>query len=140
MEDYKEIFEEFKRQRPTLVKKVDTWVPGSDEFEIIVLYKDGSKDVYDSLLKTTRYIPPRSDDEEIIYDIDKWKREFRTRLHRTIFMKGIPQWKLSELSGVSEVMISKYINGEAIPSAYVLYRLAKALGCSVEKLSNFENV
>ena len=135
---HEQIYEEFKRQRPTMVKNVDSWEPGFDEFTIIVIYKDGSKDIYDSVLKTTKYIPSTYyDTEEPIYDFKRWKREFGTRLYRTICIKGMPQWRLAEICGVSEGTISRYINGVISPSAYMLYRLAKALNVSESYLTNF---
>lgn len=137
-ESYQEVYEEFKRQRPTMLKYVESWKPGYDDFTIIINYKDGSKDIYDSVLKTTRYIPNDFKQEEQMYDVVKWRREFGIRLHRTICVKGIPQWKLSEISGISEGTISNYINGITTPDAYNVYLLAKALGVSESTLICFD--
>ena len=49
--------------------------------------------------------------------------------------KNISQQKLSELSGVPRVSISRYENGDRIPNINVVTKLSNALGVSIENLT-----
>ena len=59
--------------------------------------------------------------------------DFRTKMHMN-------QEKLSELTGVSQSQISKYEKGEVTrPSYEKLVRIADALGCSVDDITDKKN-
>lgn len=47
---------------------------------------------------------------------------------------GLSQRELAERAGITEVTISRYINGARIPKATALLAIAEALGCSIEAL------
>lgn len=48
--------------------------------------------------------------------------------------KGITQRSLAETVGVSEVSISRYVNGNRTPRYYILKKIAEELGTTVEYL------
>lgn len=53
---------------------------------------------------------------------------------------GLTQAKLSELSGTSKRAIEEWEGGRRVPrDVYVLHKIAKVLGCSIEELINFED-
>ena len=46
--------------------------------------------------------------------------------------RGLTQSDLSDLTGLSQPQLSRYINGKTLPSAFVVEKLAKALKCNVD--------
>lgn len=48
--------------------------------------------------------------------------------------KDITQRELASRVGLTEVTMSRYINGLRQPTAYALYRISRALGCKMEDL------
>ena len=50
--------------------------------------------------------------------------------------KGVSQGKLSELTGYTQAYISLFESGKRIPSYDNLVKIAGALGCSIEEISN----
>ena len=50
---------------------------------------------------------------------------------------GWSQEELAEKTGISPVMISKYMSEKATPSGHTIHRLARALGCTVAELTDF---
>ena len=51
--------------------------------------------------------------------------------------KCIGQEALSEITGISKVTISGYVNGKSLPSLYNADRIAEALSISIDKLLDF---
>lgn len=52
---------------------------------------------------------------------------------------GLTQEALAELSGISTKHITKIENSKVTPSAYLVYKIAKALNVSVDKLFRVNN-
>lgn len=48
--------------------------------------------------------------------------------------QDITQRELASRVGLTEVTMSRYINGLRQPTAYALYRISRALGCKMEDL------
>lgn len=69
---------------------------------------------------------------------EAYKRAFSNRLYRMMRKKGYIQDDLAHLTGLSKARISYYINGKIIPNMYVVSKLAKALGCTVNELTDFD--
>lgn len=136
-----ELLDEYKRERPFAVRHIVGCRPGRDNMEIVVEWDDGSRDIFDSVFKTTRTIRPDTDIDNLpTLSETRWRIEFGRRLYRVMCACGMKQWELAKLSGTSEQTISKYVNGESTPSAYAVYRLAKALECTIDYLVNFERI
>lgn len=55
-------------------------------------------------------------------------------IHRRLLINGVTQKKLAEEIHVTQVTMSRWINGERNPSVYGLYRIAKYLGVTMEEL------
>lgn len=122
------MFDNFKLYFPSMFRKTEKFKEVS-ETEAIVYLNDGSRVVYDDLGKTFRNLPANSDrmtEEEC-------RNEFGIRLRYLMYWRGISQIELSERTGISRVMLNKYIMGKHTPSFYVVDKIAKALGCSTEE-------
>jgi len=109
-------------------KAIDIYEQG--DFELVVKCNDGTAILYDDFDKTVRKLPS---DSRAMTD-EEYHREFRMRLRKIMHRKNINQRELSEITGISQVSISNYINGRTNPSFYAVDKIAKALGCSMEDL------
>ena len=121
------LFEEFKLYFPLIAKKAVDWVEESG-INLIVTLDDGRKVMYDDLDSTIRRLPKDSNnltEEECAY-------EFGVRLRRLMWRKGVNQQELSEATGISQPMLSKYVNGKTLPGFYNLDKIAKYLKVSVD--------
>ena len=70
-------------------------------------------------------------------DEETWRKEFGRKLQKAITEKGVNQERLSEITGISRQMLSRYIRGNSTPSGFVLSRLADVLECDVRELTRF---
>jgi transcriptional regulator with XRE-family HTH domain len=59
---------------------------------------------------------------------------FRKNLRRLIREAGVTQRELAIASGVTQASISQYLSGERLPSAPLLYRLARGLDSTMDEL------
>lgn len=122
-------------EEPENVKNV-TGYHEYDDGEIMIELNDGNKLLYNRYDKSVRmFTPKRLDISEMTQE--KFLREFAYRLATKILSSGYNQDDLSNESGVSRAMISRYLNGESMPSIYNAYHLARALGCTVDELLRF---
>ena len=66
------------------------------------------------------------------------EEEYRIRLSKNLRIKmhhtAVSQDVLARRSGISTVMINRYMNAKATPSMYNLERIARALQCSPTEL------
>ena len=134
---YESIIESYREWHPSLYAKTSECRP-SGYYSILACLTDGSKIEYNSLDNTIRdvtrfYIcePENKLDEE------SWKKEFGRQLRRLMAERGINQDRLSELTGISRQMLSRYVNGNSTPSGYTLTRLSDVLDCDVRELTRF---
>lgn len=65
---------------------------------------------------------------------------FISRLDQARKEKGLTQRELADRVGVTEVSMSRYINGARVPSGPIVVNIAKALGISVDYLVGTSNV
>lgn len=133
--DYGYIFQDFEIQFPIISRLTVTWRYFMDEV-IIVDLDDGTSIFYDFANKSYRTIRGETDVTKM--SEEKWKQEFGRRLARKMELKNMTQRRLSELTGVSHIMIGRYLNGTSIPSLFMATKIATILGCSVSDLSRME--
>lgn len=69
---------------------------------------------------------------------ERWRQIFGWNLARRIEERYSNYSVFADKIGVSRVMLSRYINGHATPSIYVVARIANALGCSMTELCDLE--
>lgn len=133
--DWDRIFKTFENRYQHLVDRMVDWYPsGRNEFTVVL--NDGTEVVYNYVDdKTRRSYIPKYDNSEV--SEESWSKEFGIRLYKIMNERGISQNELSEMTGISKVSLSKYMNGKAIPSAYNARRIARALDCSMYELYEF---
>lgn len=98
--------------------------------DTLITMGDGTKLIYDDIAQTIRRLPENSNemsDHQISH-------EFGVRLRKIMTRRNINQSELANRIGVTQGMVSRYINGYSAPSFRTVDRMAKALGCSVEEL------
>ena len=59
---------------------------------------------------------------------------FSKRLDYILLEQGITQRRLSEMSGITEQTISRYVNDERVPKATEIVKIAKSLNVSIDYL------
>lgn len=99
-----------------------------NEYDVLFVFKNGDKIVYDSFERTftsMRYENNNLTDEH-------YKKEFAVILRKRMNRKGITQDMLADMVGTTQPMISRYIQGDAMPSFTTIIKLAKALDCSAD--------
>lgn len=104
-----------------------------NDHEIVFIFEDGSRVIYDDFDKTIRSITNVNSTPTA----DQYKKDFSIRLHRLLCYKGISQQELADLIGVDQSIISKYMRGTHAPSLYTACAIAKALNCSLNDLVYF---
>lgn len=127
------VFNEFSDKYPELTDHIVDWYP-SAQMEITVKLDDGRKYAYDWLPKVATLIyDPKEESDDI--DEEEWRLVFSNNLYRKLRNFGMTQDVLSELTGISQVTISKYLNGRATPSMYNVRKIARALRCTISELT-----
>lgn len=122
------LFENFKMYYPTFAKNTVEWRKESP-FDLIATLSDGSTILYDDLDNVFRTLPDSTDrltEEECT-------REFSMRLRKIMWRKGVSQLDLSEGTGISQPVISRYVTNKAMPGLYNLDRIARYLDVSVDE-------
>lgn len=135
IEDFNNLWEpvlrEFIFKYPIIAEQVVDWYP-CGQMRILLRLSTGEKKIYD--LIDSRLISVGTPIFELDNADDEWKKRFAARLRRKLCITGVTQWELSEKTGISEVTISKYLHGKAIPSAVNVDRIAWALNCDVSDI------
>ena len=68
----------------------------------------------------------------------EWKIKFPKQIKYILELKNMSQRELAKRMKISEVSVSRYLNGERIPKANVLFSMAKALEISIIELIEFD--
>lgn len=132
---WKNILRRYETNFPEYAKDTIYWYP-SGHYEITVKLKDGRNFKYDEITNVTKRIHTITD-EDPYTDERIWRMEFANRLRRRMMVCCLRQETLSEISGISTVTLSKYVNAKATPSTFHLRKLARALKCSTAELTDF---
>lgn len=96
---------------------------------LTVKLNDGRVVVYDDLENTIRNVPRDANNMTEI----QCRKEFGYRLKTFIRRKCLTQDEVAKRAGISRVVLSRYITGKQTPSFYIVDKIAKALGCSVDE-------
>ena len=124
----KSIYQNLETYFPSVAKDaVEITERGS--WELIVRVSGGAVYSYDNFHMTIRRLPADRDN----MSENEFRNEFGRRLRARLDHNHISQGKLSEMTGISQVGISKYVNGTRTPSFYIVDRIAKALNCSSDE-------
>lgn len=90
---------------------------------------DGTTFVFDWYDKSLFQIKDDDSDNEKL-----WRKHFKYKLVKLLFFRRMSQKKLSELTGISEITISKYMNGTSTPSLFNARKIARALNVDINEL------
>lgn len=106
------------------------------DHDILVVLDNGDKVLYDDFDKTYRMLP---------YDIynlseESYGIEFGKRLSSLMIRKGVTQYDLSCLTGLSQSTLSRYINGISVPNVYNFNKIIKAVRCSEDEIHYLDNI
>ena len=134
--DYWEtMFEYYASIYPQYAERTINWFP-SGQMEITVRLDDRTFWVFDMIGPTLKPLGNRDLNPEAEDDISE--EEYRIRLSKNLRIKmhhtAVSQDVLARRSGISTVMINRYMNAKATPSMYNLERIARALQCSPTEL------
>ena len=124
-----QIFEEMRLHFPRLVNRIARVISSSADGMYVKL-DDGDGLFYDNIDKSIRRLPKNSRD----MNESECRQEFAFRLRRIMSQKNISQTELSESCGITQPQLSGYLTGKHTPNFYVVDKIAKALGCSVDEL------
>jgi len=110
-----------------------------NQWDLMFIFKDGRKIVYDTFTNYHRYVF-YDDIKELSKEQEKI--EFARKLRSIMQRKWITQDQLAERLGTSQTMISHYMTGRCIPTATTLRDIAKILNCSMDEFfyDDFKNI
>ena len=106
---------------------------GNGDYEIVVILDDGSKLIYSHSTGTIRFLK----NERVDISEEDWIKDFSMTLKHKISMSGLTRQDISDITGISKVSISNYMNGKSMPSHYNMLKIAKALNCSVYEFTHY---
>lgn len=136
MSQYERIIEAYRTWYPIMYNQTVECRP-SGRYTILITLNDGTKMEFDGLDNSIRNVTKYYSNDTDELDEAAWRKEFGRKLHQAIINKGITQEKVSELTGISRQMLSRYIRGNSTPSGYILSRLVEVLGCDARDLTKF---
>lgn len=138
LENFQRTYDDLCYKKNIDTPKIVDWHP-SGYLELTVKVDTGEILVYEFI--GDRIYPLRNGnglsilEQRRCEDETSWKNNFSKNLRIRIQRRGISNDKLSSITGISRVTLSKYLNGKAIPNSYNMEQLSYALGCSVSELT-----
>ena len=127
------ILEQFRLYFPTLYDQtVDWWKSGP--YHITVVLNDNSRAEFDSSDNTIRWV--KKIDRSV--DNDNFRKEIGRNIRKFIAYRGLRQQDVAESAGITEAMLSRYINGTSMPSIDKIHNLASVLNCQINDLLGIE--
>lgn len=127
------ILDQFKMYFPDLYSRgTDWWKSGP--YHITVLLNDSSRVEFDASDNTIRWVKviDRTIDNDIL------RREIGRNIRKFITYRGLRQQDVSEKAGITQAMMSRYINGTSMPGIDKLHNIASVLGCQIDDLLGVE--
>ena len=123
---YDSIYANFEYYFEPFADHAKLWYP-SGRCSIIVELDDGRCIEYFDLSKRVIIRKEYLSESE-------WRKEFAINLKCKMWDACVDQKRLAELSDISQVSISNYLNRKSTPSGWSMDRLARALGCNAWEL------
>lgn len=122
------MFEDFIAYFPSIgTHAIKYWE--SSTYELSVELDDGTIAIFDYTNKTIRWLSQDDYTTE-----QKCKYEFGRRLKRLMFIKGVTQMELADMTGISQTLLSGYITGRVSPTFPKVDKICRALDCSMDEL------
>ena len=138
LEKYSRMVQDYKTWFPSLYEKTVECKPCS-KYSILVELDDGSRMEYDGIHNTVRDVTKHYVSDQQVNEED-WRKEFGHRLRQAMAARGINQEALSDISGISRQMLTRYVRGHSTPSGYNLTRLSEILKCDIRDLTRFNYI
>lgn len=136
MERYSDYYQDFLFYTSFRDSDVREWKPGVRNELIIYLY-DGNVVSYNCVGHDCSYVENADLDDYAMSD-EEAKNRFADNLARIMEKRFMNQRMLADKMGVSQMSISKYLNGVSMPSIIHAKRLAMALDCTLNELVYFD--
>ncbi len=135
---FESMLDELREHNPGFSDQIVDHYP-SGQMEMIIKLRDGSRWRYDYRLKILSRLPSRARINRYMPE-EEWRERFAEKLRRRIFVRGLTQDELSEMTGIPRISLSKYMNGHTTPSGYNIERLCLALDCPASELVNVHDM
>lgn len=107
--------------------KVLRWV---SDYDVLIIFTNGEKFIYDTYTGYYRCLKYKKS----YLTKKEWENEFKKRLQEIMQRKKITQEELSQKIETTQQMVSRYLTGDAIPTAYTMNKIIDALECTVNDL------
>lgn len=117
--------EKLERYFPELLNEIEHY-KDLKYAEVILYLKDGSVLRFDGIENRLKRLPSNMDD----MTDEEFQIELGLRLRRAMAFNRINQEELSYRTGISQSVISRYLNGKNSPNHIVLRKLCRAIGCT----------
>ena len=101
-----------------------------NNFDLLIVYKNNVKELFDVYNGYRRYIPYETD----ALTEEEHRKEFPRLLNKMIHRKNISQKEFAEKLGITNTMVSRYLSGKSLPGYSLLKKMAKVLDCTVDDL------
>ena len=122
------MFEDFIAYFPSIgTHAIKYWE--SSTYELSVELDDGTIAIFDYTNKTIRWLSKDDHTTE-----QGCKYEFGRKLKRLMFIKGVTQMELADMTGISQALLSGYITGRVSPTFPKVDKICRALDCSMDEL------
>lgn len=102
-----------------------------DDWTLHVKLDDGTAVLYDDMLHTIRNLPLNSD----VMTEQECRLEFGYRLRMMLLHRGMSHSELCRRTGITNPQLSNYIRGKTTPTFYIVDKIAKVLGCSIDEFT-----
>lgn len=133
---YEDAFEQFRLRCPMWVDKAVKYVPRHETI-IRVYLENGDYVDYDTRNETYRYISKDRLRERSTITDENCRSVFAKNLHELMRARLISQQELTERSGISQAMLSKYLREKSTPTLTNIKKIAQALDCGIEELTEW---
>lgn len=133
VEYWRIVYDNFALHFPSLYERMVRWYPISER-EIVVELDDNRRYVYNLVGDLLSRAYEEEDIDILDMEENYWREHFSRRIRKKLYNTATNQDMLSMRTGISETTLSKYVNGKVTPSAFNLYKIARALECSANEL------
>lgn len=123
------VYVQFVDDYPRMSERCVDWYP-SAQLEITISLDDGQKYTYDYVTRDVFLLRDEFDD----ISEGEYRILFGKNLRKRILRAHISQEELEQRIGVSQGMVSRYLNGRSLPNPFIIRRLSRVLQCSVAEL------
>ena len=122
------LFRYVLNNNPYMLKENMESYKALNEHDLLVTYKNGSMEIFDTFLNTSRQVNKIQNNNE-----EQLKLSFKRKLQTLMNRRWVTQEELAKRINSSQQMVSRYLTGQSIPSAITLKKIADALNCNINE-------